>query len=124
MAYQGYGLGLDLDSLRSITEFATNGLRPDLTFYLDIPVEIGLQRRFGAVDSTGFGLPETQFALFNKWDRLDRKEVEYHRRVQEGYEELMRAEPERWHRVDANRPLEEVQADIRRKVRSLLEDWS
>ena len=124
MAYQGYGLGLDLDKLRSITDFATTGLKPDLTFYLDIPVDIGLQRRFGAVDSTSFGLPETQLTLFNKWDRLDRKEVEYHRRVQDGYEELMRAEPERWHRVDANRPLEEVQADIRRKVRSVLEDLS
>jgi len=95
-----------------------------LTLYLDLPVEMGLRRRLGTINSPSFSIPETQLALFNKWDRLDRKEVEYHRRVQDGYEELMRAEPERWHRVDANRPLEEVQADIRRKVRSVLEDLS
>lgn len=124
MAYQGYGLGLDLDRLRSITDFATGGLKPDLTLYLDLPVEMGLRRRLGTINSPSFSIPETQLALFNKWDRLDRKEVEYHRRVQQGYEELMRAEPERWHRIDANRSLEEVQADIRKKVRAVLEDLS
>jgi dTMP kinase len=124
MAYQGYGLGLDLQLLRAITDFATGGLKPDLTLYLDIPVEIGLKRRLGAVDSPGFSIPETQLALFNKWDRLDRKEVEYHRRVQRGYEELMRAEPQRWHRIDANRPLDQVQADVVKEVHSVLEDLS
>ena len=124
MAYQGYGLGLDLKRLRAITDFATGGLKPDLTLYLDIPVEIGLKRRLRAIDSPGFSIPETQLALFNKWDRLDRKEVDYHRRVQRGYEELMRAEPQRWHRIDANRPLDEVQEDVRKEVRSVLEDLS
>jgi len=45
LAYQGYGRGLDLDALRQITEFATGGLSPDLTLYLDIPVEKGLDRK-------------------------------------------------------------------------------
>jgi dTMP kinase len=124
MAYQGYGLGLDLDELRAITAFATGGLKPDLTIYLDIPVETGLKRRLGVADQGNLALSGSQLLLFNKWDRLDRKEVEYHRRVQSGYEELMRAEPERWHRIDANRPLDRVQDDIRRHVLSALEERS
>ncbi len=124
MAYQGYGLGLDLESLRAITAFATGGLKPDLTLYLDIPVETGLERRLGAGDQNGLAIRGAQLLLVNKWDRLDRKEVEYHRRVQRGYEELMQAEPGRWHRIDANRPVENVQGDIRRKVLSVLESRS
>ena len=124
MAYQGYGLGLDLDKLRVITAFATGGLKPDLTLYLDIPVEAGLKRRLGAVDQGGLTVGGSQLPLFNKWDRLDRKEVEYHRRVQLGYEELILAEPNRWHRINADRAAEAVQEDIQRKVLSVLEDRS
>jgi hypothetical protein len=45
LAYQGYGHGLDLTALRAITDFATGGLRPDLTFLIDLPAEDGLRRR-------------------------------------------------------------------------------
>jgi len=121
MAYQGYGLGLDLDTLRAITAFATGGLTPDLTLYLDVPIETGLRRRLGVGSDAELPGDGSQMPLFNKWDRLDRKELEYHRRVQQGYEQLMLAEPHRWHRVDANRSLEEVQEDIRIKAISVLE---
>ena len=45
MAYQGYGHGLDLSALKEITKFATDGIVPDITFYLDLPVEEGLRRK-------------------------------------------------------------------------------
>lgn len=122
MAYQGYGHGLDLGSLRVITAFATSGLRPDLTLYLDLPVETGLKRRLGLTDDDDLTGYEGQLSLFNKWDRLDMKELEFHHRVQRGYERLMEAEPERWYSVDASRSQEDVQGDIRIKVLSLLED--
>ena len=64
MAYQGYGLGLDLDALCAITRFATGGLKPDVTFYIDVPAEIWLTRRHRG---------ET--------NRLDQKDVAYHARV-------------------------------------------
>jgi dTMP kinase len=48
MAYQGYGRELDLDMVRCITQFATGGFCPDLTVYLDLPVEVGLQRKESA----------------------------------------------------------------------------
>jgi dTMP kinase len=124
MAYQGHGLGLDLETLRVITAFATGGLRPDLTLYLDLPVEEGLRRRLGLTSDSELPGPGTQLALFNKWDRLDMKEVEYHRRVQQGYEQLMQDEPDRWHRINARRPVEQVQDDVRHKVLSVLEDGS
>jgi dTMP kinase len=122
MAYQGHGLGLDLETLRAITTFATGGLAPDLTLYLDVPIETGLRRRLGMGNNTGLAGSGTQLPLFDKWDRLDMKELEYHRRVQQGYEQLIQAEPDRWHKVDANRSLDQVQDDIRRKVLSVLED--
>ena len=113
MAYQGYGLGLDLETLRAITAFATGGLTPDLTLYLDVPVEAGLKRRLGLAGDGGLVSRGTQLPLFDKWDRLDMMELDFHRRVQQGYEQLIQADPDRWHRVDATPPLEEVQENIR-----------
>jgi len=99
-AYQGYGHGLDLNQLRLITEFATGGLRPHLTIYLDLAAEEGLQRRLSALDKGG------------EWNRLDAMAEAFHKRVREGYHALMAAEPERWVRVNAAQPIAKVQADI------------
>lgn len=98
LAYQGYGRGLDLEALRMVLHLATGGLVPDLTFCLDIAPEEGLARR-----RTGGG----------EWNRLDRETVEFHRRVRAGYLELASREPQRWIVVDAARPVETVQADLR-----------
>lgn len=98
-AYQGYGLGLDLNSLRAITQFATGGLVPDLTFYVDVPVELGLARRHRG---------ET--------NRLDLKNVEYHTRVRNGYLELVKAEPQRFILIDGSGTVEAVQAQIRTRM--------
>jgi dTMP kinase len=100
MAYQGYGHGLDLSILRTITEFATGGLRPDLTILLDIAPEDGLQRRLSAIDK---GV---------EWTRLDDMELAFHRRVREGYYKLIEAEPKRWVKINAAQPMNTVQADI------------
>lgn len=100
LAYQGYGHGLDLGVLRTIIEFATGGLRPDLTFYLDILPEEGIQRRLSALDKGG------------EWTRLDAMGQAFHNRVREGYHKLMAAEPERWVKINAAQPVEKVQADI------------
>ena len=100
MAYQGYGHGLDLNDLKTITEFATGGLVPDVTLFLDIKPEDGLQRRLSAV------------AQGEEWNRLDDMEMAFHRRVREGYLALIAAEPERWVRIDAKRPVEAVETDV------------
>jgi len=106
LAYQGYGHGLDLGILRTISGFATDQLAPDLTLLLDLPVEIGLVRRRRS-DSD--------------WNRLDALEVEFHRRVRQGYLDLSREEPGRWARIDAEQPEEEVWDAILKAVSARLE---
>ncbi len=99
LAYQGYGLGLDLDALRVITRFATGGLVPDLTFFIDVPVADGIARK---------RLGET--------NRLDDKAIAYHERVRSGYLEMAKAEPERWVVVDGTGSVGDVQRQIRERL--------
>jgi dTMP kinase len=101
LAYQGYGHGVDLDILRRLLDFATGGLTPDLTILLDIDAEAGLRRKV---------------ALSTEWNRLDAYTLDFHRRVCEGYRQLARNEPQRWVVINADRSLEEVQADLRKII--------
>jgi dTMP kinase len=98
LAYQGYGRGLDLPTLRTILDFATGGLRPDVTFYLDIDAEEGLKRR-----KAGGG----------EWNRMDDLAVEFHRRVRAGYLEMVAQEPARWVVIDGARGVETIAREIR-----------
>jgi dTMP kinase len=107
-AYQGYGHGLDLEPLRVIVEFATGGLKPDLTLFLDVPPEVGLKRR---AEASLFG---------EEFTRLDGMTLDFHRRVYAGYEKLIAAEPGRWQRLDAAQPVEAIQAQVREIVTSRL----
>ena len=104
LAYQGYGLGLDLDALRAITRFATGGLVPDVTFYIDVLAEIGLTRRHRG---------ET--------NRLDQKDLAYHARVREGFLKMAKEEPQRWIVIDGTPPVDQVQQAIRQKLAEKLE---
>lgn len=97
LAYQGYGRGLDLEELRRLNRFATGGLEPDLTFLLDVEVEVGLARRRAAGGA---------------WTRLDALALSFHQRVREGYRAMAAADPARWAIVDASQPLEAVQAAV------------
>ena len=109
LAYQGYGHGLDLEMLHTITAFATGGLKPDLTVYLDIDVEEGLRRKLTAHEA---GQAE--------WNRLDQQEIAFHRRVREGYLQMATREPDRWLVVDATQSLEAIQALTRARVEAKL----
>lgn len=97
MAYQGYGHGLDLETLRLITMFATDNLKPDLTLLFDLDPEVGLKRRL----SNG-----------GEWNRLDDYALAFHQRVRAGYLELARAEPERWVRLNALQAVDTLQAEV------------
>jgi dTMP kinase len=116
-AYQGYGLGRDLDELQAITAVATGGLMPDLTFYLDIEVEEGLRRKRAQRERTT--VPGTSGANA-EWNRLDARDLAYHQRVVAGFLELMRRDPARWRRLSANQPIEAVAAQIYAEVEPLL----
>lgn len=105
LAYQGYGRGLGLEMLQEITDFATQGLKPDLTLYFDIAPGEGLQRRLISGE---------------EWNRMDAEALAFHRRVRAGYLELAAAEEYRWEILDANRPIEVVQSDVRAALAALL----
>ncbi len=111
MAYQGYGRELDLEMVGCITQFATDDLIPDMTIYLDLPVEVGIQRKEAA-----------HAAQAGEWNRLDQQTLDFHRRVRQGYLEMAQAEPERWLVIDATQSVAETQAAIRTRLERLLSE--
>ncbi|MPZ77448.1 MAG: dTMP kinase [Deltaproteobacteria bacterium] len=107
MAYQGYGRGIDLRLLVKLNEIASGGLKPDITFLLDCPVEIGLSRTVQR---------KLQTPGHSGQDRFEDEKLEFHEKVRQGFLELARAEPERVCLVDASRPEQEVFAAIKEVV--------
>jgi dTMP kinase len=101
IAYQGYGRGIDIELLKSIDLIVTGGIRPDLTILFDLDVETGLKRNKG----------------INKVDRLELEDIEFHKKVREGYLEIAEAETGRIKTVDASLPLEIVAQKVWEIVR-------
>lgn len=96
LAYQGAGRGLGLPLLRQITDEVTGGLSPDLTVLLDLNPALGLER------AARRGQP----------DRLERADLDFHRRVRQGFLDLARAEPQRFLVLDATRSADDLEAEI------------
>ena len=97
VAYQGFGRGLDIDAIDWLNEFATDGLKPDLTLYFDIEVEEGLARIAANSD--------------REVNRLDMEGLELHRKVRQGYLSLLEKEADRIVKIDASLPLDQVIAN-------------
>lgn len=107
LAYQGIGRDLDGEDFRALQRFATGGLEPDLRLLLDLPVQIGLARRFAEGDGV---------------NRLDAADVSFHERVRAAYRSFAVAAPASWSLVDAAGDAEAVAAQIRRAVIERLGD--
>jgi dTMP kinase len=107
LAYQGYGLGADLEGLRAMTRFAVGSLVPQRTFLIDVPVAVTLSRLASRAGRA-------------RWDRFHGDDRAFYERVRDGYLRLAAAEPGRFVVVDGDRPEEAVAADIRRQVDQLL----
>jgi dTMP kinase len=107
LAYQGYGLGADLEGLRAMTRFAVGDLVPQRTFLIDLPVAVTLARLATRSD-------------FARWDRFHGDDRAFYERVRDGYMHIAAAEPGRFVVVDGDRTEEAVAADIRRQVDQLL----
>ncbi|MFC1918852.1 dTMP kinase [Chloroflexota bacterium] len=103
-AYQSYGRGLDLEMVRAINNTATRGLTADLTVLMDIPTEEGFARKRGS-----------------KHDRFEQEDLDFHRRVREGYLKMAASEPERWLVIDAGQPKDKIKEIIWQRVSQLLE---
>ena len=100
LAYQGYGRGLKPAMIRPIVRYAAQGIRPDLTFLLDVTVQEGLRRLHGR-------------GLLN---RLDAEALHFHEAVRKGYLALARREPRRFRVVPTQADVDHVQAQIRKAV--------
>lgn len=103
LAYQGYGRGLDLQTIRGLNSLATGGIQPDLTIILDLDPDTGLGR-----------LGERALDIFEQMDRG------FHGRVRQAYLEIAREEKERVVVIWADQPAERLQEEIRRAVMGLL----
>ncbi len=104
-AYQGYGRGLDLETVMTINNAATWGLKPDLTVLLDISAEEGLARKRA-----------------KKQDRFEQENIAFHQRVREGYLKLAADDPERWLVIDASQSKEKIAEIIWQRVSELLSE--
>lgn len=101
VVYQGYARGFDLDWLRSLNQFATEGLIPDRTLLVDLDVEVGLSR-------------------VKEPDRLDAESIEFHRRVRDGFLKEASLDPGRWRVLDGSQPPRAVAAEAWEAIRDLL----
>jgi len=104
LAYQGYGRGIPLDTVRKLNDIATETLEPDLIVLLDLKPDHGLAR-----------------IADRPLDRIEEERGEFHRRVREGYLELASDNPEHWLVLDGNLPIEPLSDSVWSRVSDMLE---
>jgi len=101
VAYQMAGRGIESGEISPLIRFAESGCRPDLSVWLDMPVEDALSRM------------RQRSAMGEERNRLDDEALHFHQRVRDGYEKISRREPERIYRVNAAGGIADVQGRIR-----------
>lgn len=134
IAYQGYGRGLDVAVLRSIMDFATGGIEPDLNVLLDVHPDVALSRLsepespselFGSqldlFDLPVEGGDEASDPIGPNLDRFEAESRHFREQVRNGYLELAAADPDRWVVVDGDAPVAEVAARVLSGVQGWLE---
>jgi len=98
IAYQGYGLGLDIKLIKCVGEIVTSGIKPDLTIFLDLPLKKGLEHRRQSED------------------RIEKRSLVYHSRVLEGYLKLAALWPKRIKIVKVQKDKNKTQFEIRKLI--------
>ncbi|WP_214797794.1 dTMP kinase [Exiguobacterium sp. s5] len=96
IAYQGYGLQYDLSQILSLNDWATAGIKPDLTFLFDLTPDQASHR----MKDRG------------QLDRIESRDESFHQRVYEGFQLLLEQHPERMVRIDANASIETIQDEV------------
>ena len=102
-AYQGYGRGLDIETVKRVNKIATGGLTPNLTIFLDVPPEEGFRRK-----------------VKDKPDRFETESIDFHRKVREGYLKLAEDEPSRWRVINGEQDREIIAGIIWKNVSALI----
>ena len=107
-AYQGHGLGIDLDIIRALTKFSCGGAYPDITFLLDIEPEAGLSRITG-----------NEFQG-NRKDKIESRGLDFHKRVNQGYREIARQNPDRFRVIPY---LDGKPDEMHKQIRAYVEEY-
>lgn len=111
LAYQGYGRRLDLRWIERLNHFSSQGIKPDVTFLLDCPSDMGLQR----------ALRRNEVLKREKEERFEREKIQFHRRVRKGYLAIAGKEPKRIKIIDTRPGEDKVFDKIRKIVDNLIE---
>ncbi len=115
VAYQGYGRGLDVGMVDGLNAVAIDGTVPDLTFLIDVPPTVALERidpqagPDGAVTNNAIAMRDEQGGM----RRFEEEGTAFHEAVYRGYAKLTKEESERWRVVDGVRPKDEIANEIR-----------
>lgn len=110
-AYQGAGRGFPESTISQIIEFATGGLKPDLTLFFDLPIEQALQRTNSRSSDTG-----------ERRNRMDKETAEFYERARQAYLAIAENEPERFRVVDASGSTDEIKKVVLEIVTEFLSD--
>lgn len=103
LVYQGYARGLDMKLITRLHELVLEGLKPDITFLLDLSPEIGLSRAWEQINKGSRTGDETRF---------EKEALSFHEKIRAGYLELARLKPKRFRLIDASQEKNKVQMDI------------
>lgn len=98
--YQGFGRGINLETITAVNNVATDGMKPDITLFFDLSPEIALNRR---ISSTGA-------------DRIEQEKMDFHMKVYQGYKKLANLYPDRIKTIDSNRGIDEIFSDVRKWI--------
>lgn len=109
--YQGMARGLDSHWIQMCSELATGGLNPDLTFLLDLPPELGLKRSQHRLKTEA-----------KDEGRFEQEDLEFHKKVREGFLNLAKQEPERFHVIEATQKIEVIHEEILEIVKYKISD--
>ncbi|MDT8317257.1 MAG: dTMP kinase [bacterium] len=101
IAYQGYARGLELELIHSLNSLATGGIKPDLTFLIDCPVETGIGRALKRGEAEG-----------SDEMRFEKEALSFHAKVLEGYKQIAQNEPERISVIDGSMPIGAIHNSI------------
>lgn len=106
-AYQGFARGHDLELIDQLNKIATDNISPDITFLLDIPPEIGMDRRLAERAA----------------DRLESEKLEFYQKVYEGYRDIAKKEPDRIKVINATKNIDTVFDNIRIHIEQMISGY-
>jgi dTMP kinase len=106
-AYQGFGRGLNQEFIKLINDYSSMLLKPEMTLLFDLPVETGLHRATAR---------NNRLAEPAATDRFERENLQFHRRIREGYLNIMKNDPDRFRLIDAALDVDTIQKEVRRHI--------